>query len=76
MYTLRGDGKRDKLATFELDPDGTVSADWDDDVIKDQIERNGIHVGGKTLTPLSGKDFFDALDLAYSSSSRIVVVET
>lgn len=74
--SMRDQGKLVPLATFRLDQ-GQVLATYHDTGYRDEIEQQGIGamVGGnfKVLKPSDGQEFFDAIELAYSQSTLMVV---
>lgn len=72
LKVLRND-EHEPLAMFELEDDGSVTATYVRPMVKDDIETYGLLYKGKVLRPKDGKDFMDALDIAYSNSSRLYV---
>lgn len=63
-----------ELARFTLDPDGKVIARYRDDEERESFE-DGIYVctAEGELRPADGRQFFEALDIAFSSSTLLYV---
>jgi hypothetical protein len=63
-----------ELARFALQDDGTVLSTYLDDEEREQFE-DGIYVctAAGELRPSDGRRFFDALDIAFASSTMIYV---
>jgi predicted ABC-type ATPase len=55
--------------------DAPVKAQWgeDSDLVREPLEERGIRVRGRTFTMADGERFLDALILAYSQSSGLVI---
>jgi len=72
----RADGSYTLLVTFNL-KGGKVKADWQagSGWFKEDLEHNGIVTADGQFFPKDGKKFFDALPLAFSNSSVIIVHE-
>ncbi len=62
-----------KLADFELTGDEVRALYYDDEFKADITDGSGVFVGGKTLRPSDGKAFFDALELGFANSTRVIV---
>lgn len=63
-----------ELAVFELLPDGTVKADYNDDALRAELETDGAwSLATGWVTPADGKRFLDALDQMYRRSSFMSV---
>ena len=68
VYRVGSDDKRTELARFD-----SSGADWKDSDFKKQMEDNGVWNGSKVLFPKDGEPFLEAMGIAFSQSSRILV---
>jgi hypothetical protein len=62
------------LATFSLAGDDVI-AEYHDAPYRESMERHGIQTmqTGRAVRPSDGRVFYDALETAYSNSSRVVI---
>jgi hypothetical protein len=67
--------KRTKLAEFKLHG-ADVTASFDDNRFKHEINTEGIVVRGRVFKPVDGAKFMEALEAAFSRSSTIAVEAT
>jgi len=73
IYKLDEDGREVVLATYTV-VDGRAVGDWRLDVNPDFVEdvEAGVYgLGGVFVRPSDGEAFVEALDVAFSASSRI-----
>jgi hypothetical protein len=72
MKGLRNDD-HEPLAMFELEEDGTVTATYVRPALEAEIKAYGLLYDGRSVRPEDGKNFMDALDIAYNNSTRCYI---